>query len=65
MHCTGPLVSNRIHGSAAWLSEIEAVGFRRFSGRYAAWVSAPSTMRLVPEMRLATGLARNTAPAYL
>ena len=32
--CTGPLVSNRIHRSAAWLSEIEAVGFRRLPGRY-------------------------------
>jgi hypothetical protein len=26
------------------------------------FVSAPSTMRFVPEMRLASGLARNTTP---
>ena len=31
--------------------------------RYTALVSAPSITRLVPEMRLATGLARNTTPA--
>jgi len=30
---------------------------------YTALVNAPSMIRLVPEMRLATGLARNTTPA--
>ena len=30
---------------------------------YTALVRAPSMIRLVPEMRLATGLARNTTPA--
>src|SRR5262245_14787479 len=30
---------------------------------YTALVSAPSMMRLVPDTRLATGLARNTTPA--
>jgi hypothetical protein len=30
---------------------------------HTAFVSAPSMMRFVPEMRLASGLARNTTPA--
>jgi hypothetical protein len=37
--------------------------FKKVSVLYTALVNAPSMMRLVPEIRLATGLARNTTPA--